>query len=288
MRIKDMNPKLRKRKIQTWFRAGMQLLFFILFPSMFTAAFNGVKYIFTQIGSGNRIELTSFVAVLLMLCVYTMIFGRFFCGFACAFGSFGDAVHAIYVSCCRKLNKKPVSIPAKAAKKLTYMKYVILTIILILCYLGVYSSLKGTSPWDVFSMLRAGNLGLGSYITGAVVLVLIIIGMCVQERFFCRFMCPMGAVFSILPIASTFTLHRDRAGCIKGCGACEKTCPCDIGLPDDGSGRISGDCFQCQKCNGICPKSNIHTGIKRLRGNELWFTGIRAAILIAICIWLGV
>lgn len=154
MRIKDMNPKLRKRKIQTWFRAGMQLLFFILFPSMFTAAFNGVKYIFTQIGSGNRIELTSFVAVLLMLCVYTMIFGRFFCGFACAFGSFGDAVHAIYVSCCRKLNKKPVSIPAKAAKKLTYMKYVILTIILILCYLGVYSSLKGTSPWDVFSMLR--------------------------------------------------------------------------------------------------------------------------------------
>ena len=77
MRIKDMNPKLRKRKIQTWFRAGMQLLFFILFPSMFTAAFNGVKYIFTQIGSGNRIELTSFVAVLLMLCVYTMIFGRF-------------------------------------------------------------------------------------------------------------------------------------------------------------------------------------------------------------------
>jgi len=232
MRIKDMNPKLRNRKIQTWFRAGMQLLFFILFPSMFTAAFNGVKYIFTQIGSGNRIELTSFVAVLLMLCVYTMIFGRFFCGFACAFGSFGDAMHALYVSCCRKLNKKPVSIPAKAAKKLTYMKYVILTIILILCYLGVYSSLKGTSPWDVFSMLRAG--------------------------------------------------------CIKGCGACEKICPCDIGLPDDGSGRISGDCFQCQKCNGTCPKSNIHTGIKRLRGNELWFTGIRAAILIAICIWLGV
>lgn len=288
MKFKAMNPKLRKRKIQTWFRAGVQLLFFILFPSMFTAAFNGVKYIFTQIGSGNRIELTAFVAVLLMLCVYTMIFGRFFCGFACAFGSFGDAVHAIYVSCCRKLKKKPVSIPAKAAEKLTYIKYVILTIILILCYLGVYSSLKGTSPWDVFSMLRAGNLGLGSYIIGAVLLVLIIIGMCVQERFFCRFMCPMGAVFSILPIASTFTLHRDRAGCIKGCGACEKICPCDIGLPDDGSGRISGDCFQCQKCNGICPKSNIHTGIKLLRGNELWFTGIRAAILIAICVWLGV
>ena len=75
MKFKAMNPKLRKRKIQTWFRVGVQLLFFILFPSMFTAAFNGVKYIFTQIGAGNRIELTAFVAVLLMLCVYTMIFG---------------------------------------------------------------------------------------------------------------------------------------------------------------------------------------------------------------------
>lgn len=117
MRIKDMNPKLRNRKIQTWFRAGMQLLFFILFPSMFTAAFNGVKYIFTQIGSGNRIELTSFVAVLLMLCVYTMIFGRFFCGFACAFGSFGDAMHALYVSCCRKLNKKAGEYTGEGCKK---------------------------------------------------------------------------------------------------------------------------------------------------------------------------
>lgn len=216
MRIKDMNPKLRKRKIQTWFRAGMQLLFFILFPSMFTAAFNGVKYIFTQIGSGNRIELTSFVAVLLMLCVYTMIFGRFFCGFACAFGSFGDAMHALYVSCCRKLNKKPVSIPAKAAKKLTYMKYVILTIILILCYLGVYSSLKGTSPWDVFSMLRAGNLGLASYITGVVLLVLIIIGMCVQERFFCRFMCSDGSCFFNTPYSSYLYLAQGQGRLYKG------------------------------------------------------------------------
>ena len=64
MRIKDMNPKLRKRKIQTWFRAGMQLLFFILFPSMFTAAFNGVKYIFTQIGWSLPLYLDDFSVVL--------------------------------------------------------------------------------------------------------------------------------------------------------------------------------------------------------------------------------
>ena len=67
MKFKAMNPKLRKRKIQTWFRAGVQLLFFILFPSMFTAAFNGVKYIFTQLGSGNSINAAKVDAVCICL-----------------------------------------------------------------------------------------------------------------------------------------------------------------------------------------------------------------------------
>ena len=77
------------KKIHIWLRVIIQLIFFILIPSAYTAAFNGVKYIFSQIGAGEQIELTSFVSVLIMLCVFTMIFGRFFCGFACAFGSLG-------------------------------------------------------------------------------------------------------------------------------------------------------------------------------------------------------
>lgn len=283
-----VNPKLRQRKIQTWVRAAIQLIFFILFPSVFTAAFNGVKYIFTQIGAGNQVEFTSFVTVLAVICIYTIIFGRFFCGFACAFGSFGDAVRAIYVWCCKKLKKKPVSIPENIAKGMSYIKYVIVIAIALLCYMGAYSKLKGTSPWDVFSMFRAGNFKIAAYVTGLILLLVIIAGMCVQERFFCRFLCPMGAVFSLLPILPFFTLHRDRSNCIKGCSACGRICPCDIGLPEDGSAKIAGDCFQCQKCNAICPKTNIHTGINGLRGNEIWFTIARAVILIAICVLLGI
>ena len=71
-------------------RAFIQLLYFLFLPSAFTAAFAGVKYIFTQIGAGNPVEITAFVTVLLVLCGYTIVFGRFFCGFACAFGSLGD------------------------------------------------------------------------------------------------------------------------------------------------------------------------------------------------------
>lgn len=104
--VKNLSKK-QKKQLNTWLRALIQLLYFLFLPSAFTAAFGGVKYMFTQIGVEAKIELTSFVAVLLVLCAYTIVFGRFFCGFACAFGSLGDALHAIYLKICKKLKKKP-------------------------------------------------------------------------------------------------------------------------------------------------------------------------------------
>ena len=70
------------KKIHIWLRTGIQLFFFLLFPSAYTAAFAGIKYIFTQIGAGEMVSVSSFVTVLIALCGYTIIFGRFFCGFA--------------------------------------------------------------------------------------------------------------------------------------------------------------------------------------------------------------
>ena len=193
------------KKIHIWLRALIQLLYFLFIPSVYTAAFAGVKYIFTQIGAGEKIALTSFVSVLLVVCIYTMIFGRFFCGFACAFGTIGDAVHALYVWICKKCRKKPVQIPDRIADKLIYLKYVILAIIVFMCYGGVYSKAQGTSPWDVFSMLHAGNFRLGGYVTGLVILLFLIVGMCLEERFFCRNFCPMVAVLSLIPVLPLFS-----------------------------------------------------------------------------------
>lgn len=105
---------------------------------------------------------------------------------------------------------------------------------------------------------------------------------------FCRNFCPMGAVFSLLPVLPFFALRRERENCIKGCKACTKKCPSNIGLPEDGSLKVEGDCFQCQKCIDTCPKGNIHTGVKGLRGNEFWFTILRAVILLILLLWLGV
>lgn len=275
------------KKIHVWVRAVIQLLYFLFIPSAYTAAFNGVKYIFTQMGAKTHLEVTSFVAALIVLCVYTIVFGRFFCGFACAFGSLGDAVRALYVFICKKLKKKPITMKAAVVKKLQVVKYFVLAIIDVTCFTGVYSKAKGFSPWDVFSMLHARNFKLGGYTLGVVLLVLIVIGMCFQERFFCRVLCPMGAVFSILPVLPFSNLRRDRSECIKGCRACTMKCPSDIELAPDTAPELSGDCFQCQKCIDTCPKGNIHTGIRALKGNEIWYTVLRAVILLILFKFVG-
>ena len=180
-----------------------------------------------------------------------------------------------------------MTMKASVVKYLQAVKYVVLVLLVVSCYTGVYSKTRGMSPWDVFSMLHAGNFKLGGYIVGLVLLVLILVGMAFQERFFCRVLCPMGAVFSMLPVLPLFTLRRDRSECIRGCRACTMKCPSDIELAPDTAPELSGDCFQCQKCIDTCPKGNIHTGIRSLKGNEIWFTVLRAVVLLVLFKFIG-
>jgi polyferredoxin len=288
--VREKKKLTRKQENQrrSWIRFGIQLIFFLFFASAYNAAFAGVKYVFTQIGTGQPLALTSFVSILLVLCLYTIIFGRFFCGFACAFGSFGDWLRSIYLYLCKKLKIKTFQIPAKVSKVSMKAKYLVLLAIVLLCFKNTYTNYQGTSPWDVFSRVYARQFNLSGFGIGIAILFVIMVGMLLEERFFCKYLCPMGAIFSLLPVLPHFSLHRDRENCIKGCSACEKVCPCRIGLPEDGSLGVEGDCFQCQKCQGVCPKKHIHTGIKGLNGNEIWFTALRAGILIVLFILLDV
>ena len=162
------------KKLHIWLRALIQVLYFLFIPSVYTAAFAGVKYIFTQIGAGEKVAVTSFVTVLVVICIYTILFGRFFCGFACAFGTLGDAVHALYLFLCKKCKKKPVLLKKSWKKPLSFLKYAVLLAIVLLCFTGGYGEITGWSPWDVFSMLRSGNFKVGSYWLGCVLLVLIL------------------------------------------------------------------------------------------------------------------
>ncbi|MDD7294394.1 MAG: 4Fe-4S binding protein [Oscillospiraceae bacterium] len=285
--MKRTKKPIPAKKRQAYLRAVIQLLFFLFFPAAFTTAFSAVKNIFTQMGSGAPLVWSTFLTVFVSLCAFTIVFGRFFCGYACAFGALGDAVRSLYVWICKKCKKKPITL--KFGKKPFYLiKYLILLLIVIFCFTGVYGTWKGWNPWDVFSMLRAGNWHLGGDWIGIVLLLAIVVGMAFCERFFCRFLCPLGAVFSLLPILPVFSVRRKRENCAKGCSACQRCCPAELTLPEAGSWSVSGECFQCQKCVDICPRKNAHSGFGVVQGNAVWFTILQAGILAVVMILAGV
>ena len=160
------------------------------------------KSIFLAIGGQQSVTWNSFLDITALLLIITILFGRHFCGYACAFGSLGDALYEltafIRAKCFGK--KKKHGYPEEWVHRLQKVKYMLLTFLLLSCITGFYSKLQGMSPWDVFSMLTTGRLPKSTYIAGTVLLILIMVGMCTQERFFCQFLCPMGAVFAIMPI----------------------------------------------------------------------------------------
>ena len=290
-KAKDQLSAAQLRKIRnrnrTLLHAGLQIVFFISMPGAFVAGFNGVKYIFRQMGAGSPLEWNSFVLALVGLAAFTMVFGRFFCGFACAFGALGDLVYWLSsLFQARALKKRRAFvIPQSFLPWLQKLKYINLAFIILMTVTGAAGRLQGTSPWDVFSRFTALRLPDAGLAAGCVFFVLILIGMGVHSRFFCQFLCPMGAVFAILPVLPFTPLSRDPEGCLKGCSACKRLCPAGLQLEPDG--RRNGECVCCERCAGVCPKNNIgYPGASVIR-NETAYVLLCAVLLFVLGICLG-
>lgn len=282
---KTVNPAVRRRKRNALLRFAIQVVFFLVAPSAYASAFSGIKEICTEFNQGAVLQWTAFSAMLVFLLLFTVVFGRFFCGYACAFGAVGDWIYFLSSSIQKKVRKKKkvFQLPNTVVRRLQYVKYIVLLVVLLLCVLGQQSIINGNSPWTVFSFLSGGNLVPSGMTIGIILLSLIACGMAVQERFFCQFLCPMGAVFSLLPVLPTGMLKRNRENCIKGCSACTRTCPVCLEL--DTESMKSGECIRCGKCSGICPKQNISLSASHFQGNEIWIVLVQsAALLIGILV----
>lgn len=254
---------MKKRDIHRLFRQAVQILFFLWMPALYTSAFSAVRYVIEQIRAGAPIERNGFLTTFLVLCGITILFGRICCGYACAFGTLGDGMHALFLWIRKKLKKKKKLpwVSAALSRRLQKIKYILCILLMLIYGTGNTHYFQGSSPWEVFSMLYAGKIPDASYLVGWILFLLILIGMCVKERFFCQYLCPMGAIFAWLPVLPCSVLDRDRGQCLPRCKACEMTCPVDLQIQKDQ--KDGGECIQCRQCVYICPKQNIHSFIKK-------------------------
>ena len=252
-----MNRKnfLKNKKIN-WIKVVIQILSLALIPGLFEGEFAAVGNIVSCIYKGNiSWESVKYSVWMLVATVpATVLVGRFFCGFFCSFGAVQDLLwlgsHRLRALFPRKRNLK------KADRIFRFAKYAVLFYFIIFVWSGV-TAVKTAGPWQVFGQyVSFGHWpGLKPLLSvGGILFLVIFIGSLFVQRFFCRYFCPMGAIYSLISRASFLKIDKPREGCGK-CHLC--TSKCTMGMDLTKKDRIAGgECISCQKCVSWCPKGN--------------------------------
>ena len=119
-------------------------------------------------------------------------------------------------------------------------------------------------------------------IVGTFVLAALCAAMVVKERAFCEYLCPLGAVFALLPQLPSARMKRDMGACTE-CATCQRTCPVSIYPPDDGPQM--GECIGCGRCEHACPASCVSQGGKRRTAAAFLLRSVLLAVLLLALLW---
>lgn len=193
-----------------------------------------------------------------IIMLYGLILGRWICGFLCPFGLIQELIHKLPTP---KLKK------SKFTKILSYLKYVILVffvIILPIAYAFRNFPLPGFCKYICPAGTLEGAMGLlsnkvnesylrmlGPLFTWKFLLMISFLVACVFIfRFFCRFLCPLGAIYGLFNRISFVGVTVDQQSCID-CGICIGKCQMDIRKVGD------SECISCGECIGACPTKAI-------------------------------
>ena len=201
-----------------------------------------------------------------ILLLYSILFGRMICGWLCPFGLVQELLHKIPTP---KLKKSPVT------RVLSYLKYVILVFFVLIVPI-MYAFRNTPLPAFCKYICPAGTLegGIG-LLSNAVnesyfamlgplftwkfmLMVSILVGCIFIFRLFCRFICPLGALYGLFNKLSVFGVKVDNSKCTN-CGLCLNHCKVDIKEVGD------QECIGCGECIGVCPTKAIHwKGLKKV------------------------
>ena len=188
-----------------------------------------------------------------ILVLYGILFGRMICGWLCPFGWIQELLHKIKTP---KVRKSPIT------RILSYFKYVVLVFFCVIiplmyaspgfckfiCPAGTLEGGVGllSNPVNEGEMARLGPLFTWKFL----LMVSVVIGCIFIFRLFCRFLCPLGALYALFNRISVFGIKLNRDKCVD-CNRCISHCKMDI--------RHVGDteCIQCGECISVCPTDAI-------------------------------
>ena len=203
----------------------------------------------------NKSTLYYVAGILLLYCI---LFGRMICGWLCPFGLIQEILYKIKTP---KLKKSPVT------RILSYLKYVILVVVVFIIPIS-YAIKDLPLPAFCKYICPAGTIegGLGllsnkvneSYFSMLgplftwkfLLMISIVVGCVFIFRLFCRFICPLGALYGLFNKISFFGIKLDISKCTH-CGLCQAHCKLDIYHVGD------QECISCGECISVCPTQAI-------------------------------
>ncbi len=210
------------------------------------------------IGSWN-FKFAFYVAGFLMF--VGAVTGRFVCGWLCPFGLIQDLLHKI------PFPKKITTFPGD--KPLRKLKYVVLVLFVILLPMFLVDILGQGAPYFCKFICPAGTLEGGLPLVllnksmhsaigwlyawkNLLLFVTIIISLFIY-RPFCKYICPLGAIYSVFNPVSVFRYRVDKNKCTD-CGACANACKMQVN-PAENANDL--ECIRCGACKKACPVKAI-------------------------------
>ncbi len=185
------------------------------------------------------------LSILLVLIGLVVISKKSFCGWACPIGFIGELFGRIG----GKAWKRRPKVPRRFNGWLKLLRYVVLIVALYFTYRTGELILRGYDPFFlIFSGFGHGSIGLISLVA----LIAVGVGAFLVPMFFCRYLCPLGAIFDPFSRLGMIKITRNDATC-TACGNCGDACP--QGIPVQSYLIIrQRDCTNCLECMDACPE----------------------------------
>ncbi|MCC6494898.1 MAG: 4Fe-4S binding protein [Propionibacteriaceae bacterium] len=182
------------------------------------------------------------------LLVGTLLVGNAFCGWICPFGAVQDALSWVR----RKLHLPTVVVPRRLDAALRWGRFGVLALVIFMSYTTAKLWFAGYDPYvTLFGLHWLFGAESGDYWIALLILGLVAAASLVIDRFWCRYLCPLGAALSVVGRFSLLRIRRAPSACTD-CTLCDRPCPVGI-EPSKARPFVSADCIGCMDCVATCP-----------------------------------